>query len=304
MENETVRGLRGAYAAGLQRARSSLLAPEGALGVVLIALGCGSATEPTALPGTGGTGTGGTDTGGTGTGGELPPASAPACTDALVPFVSVYLPGGPVRDRVGAAPHRARVLARGFGAPDELAEASAEGGWLRLVELGNGAADGGTESGDPWVLVGPRELGELPVDDGSEVDLTVESTGNVILRHWRVVLEQDDQVLLFHQDSNVDPFMLGTFWGFTLAHGAALCATPIPSQDSRCADAYRHALDISVPGGPSATLAPGEAQTVGSYRVLHGRSDSVEIVRPTTPADPCAADLVDGPTQVTALRLP
>src|SRR5690349_2610429 len=65
MENETVRGLRGAYAAGLQRARSSLLAPEGALGVVLIALGCGSATEPTALPGTGGTGTGGTDTGGT-----------------------------------------------------------------------------------------------------------------------------------------------------------------------------------------------------------------------------------------------
>jgi hypothetical protein len=302
MESNTVRGKHGACAAELDGARSSRLGLRGAL--VLIALGCGSATAPTALPETGGTSAGGTGAGGDGGDGELPPGSAPACTDALATFVSVYLPGGPVRDRVGAAPHRARVLARGLGPPDELAEASAEAGWLRLVELGSGAADAGAASGEPWLLVGPRELGELPVDEGSEVALTVESTGNVMLRHWRVVLEQGDRVLVFHQDSNVDPFQLGTFWGFTLARGEAVCTTPVPTRDDRCADAYRHALDISVPGGQSATLAPWEAQTVGSYRVLHGTSDSVEIVRPATPADQCAADLVDGPTQVTAVLLP
>jgi hypothetical protein len=198
------------------------------------------------------------------------------------------------------------VLASGLGSPDEPgATSAAESGWVRVVELGGagdaGAADAG---GDPWLLVGPRELGEVHVEPGDELDLTVESTGSVSLRHWRVVLERGDEVLLFHQDSNVDPFQLGTFWGFTLGRGAAVCATAFPTQDARCADVYQHNLEVGVPGGQSATLAPGEAATVGSYRVLHGTTGSVEIVRPATPAGPCGTDLVDGPTQVTAVKLP
>jgi hypothetical protein len=293
---------------------------------MLIVLACGGTSDPDGVIGDGGSSMGGTGAGGTtggdagtssgGTGGGAP-AHAPACgTAELVrTFLGhVEVLGTPSLN--GST--RARVIARGFGAPPELTElprgaTSAEQlGWVRLIEIAaSGGGDAGTapadagEAGVERVVVGPRELGELPVAIGAEVDLTNEFDGVLQLRtyHWRVVLRNGEDVLVFHQNTNMDEHLLGTFSGFTLERGDALCASPAPNAESRCADIYDHELDVTVPGGAAATVTSREAKVIGSYRVI-GSTATFEYLLPRNPGAGGCNDLHVGPTLFTAVRLP
>jgi hypothetical protein len=302
------------------------------LGGMLIALACGGTSDPEGVIGDGGSSMGGTGAGGT-TGGDLgmpsggtgggAPAHAPACAtvaqpSASPPFINgVEVLGTPYWN--GSS--RARVVARGFGAPPELTElprgatSADQLGWVRLVESAtSGSGDAGTPSADAGdageagverVVVGPRELGELPVAIGAEVDLTNEFDGVLQLRtyHWRVVLRNDEHVLVFHQNTSMDEHLLGTFSGFTLERGDAVCASPVPNAERRCADDYHHELEVTVPGGMAATLTPWETRVLGSYRV-RGSTSTYEHVLPRNPGvgDGCN-DLHEGPTVFTAVRL-
>jgi hypothetical protein len=302
------------------------------LGWMLIALACGGTSDPGGVIADGGSSLGGTSAGGT-TGGELgtpsggtgggAPAHAPACATAAQPapaqpfFGSVEVLGTPYLN--GST--RARVIARGFGMPPELTElpsgatSADQLGWVRLVESAtSGSGDAGTPSADAGdagdvgverVVVGPRELGELPVAIGAEVDLTNEFDGVLQLRtyHGRVVLRNDEHVLVFHQNTNMDEHLLGTFSGFTLERGDAVCASPVPDAEHRCADDYHHELEVTVPGGMAATVTPGETRVLGSYRV-HGSTTTFEYVLPRNPGAGGCNDLHVGPTVFTAVRLP
>lgn len=293
------------------------------LGWMLIALACGGTSDPDGAIGEGGSSTGGTGAGGTtagdaGTssgGTEGGTAHAPACAAAAPPFIRVDVLGTPYLNGTT----RARVVARGLGAPPGLtdlpsgATSADQLGWVWLIEsAASGGGDAGAAPADAGargverVVVGPRELGELPVAIGAEVDLTNEFDSNINQRefHWRVVLRNDDHVLLFHQHTNMDEHLLGTFSGFTLERGAAICATPEPNAESRCADTYHHELEVTVPGGMPATVAPGEGGVLGSYRVIHGSTDTFEYLLPRNPGAGGCNDMHVGPTRFTAVRLP
>lgn len=295
------------------RAWRSRFAAGWGLGLSWTALACGATGEPGTLGGTGGT-AGGTGSGIGGTGGERPLASAPACTTDVVPFIWV---------RVGSlpeGPNRVRVIASGFGLPPGVTElpngaTSAEQlGWMQVALLGDAAItrDAGTDDAGPYdagryddlprrVILGPREVAELPVVIGEALYLTreFEYISALLKGHSRVVLEQQDRVLLFHQHSELH--MFGTFSGFTLALGDAVCARPYPTAENPCSDIYRHQLEVTVPGGVTAALMPGQAQTLGQYRVLHGTTSTVTRFSRTSPRDTGCADVDDGPTEITAL---
>lgn len=294
-------------------------------GGLLIALACGGTNEPDGVIAGGGSSTGGTGAGGSmggagpsaagtdaGPGGGAP-AHAPACVvTAARPVISVNVLGTPSLNGTT----RARVVARGLGAPPELAElptgatSADQLGWVRLSESAAHGSDAGAASADAGaegvvrVVVGPREVGELPVAIGAEVDLTNEFDGNINLReyYWRVVLRDDENVLLFDQNTNMDEHLLGAFSGFTLERGDAVCATPEPNAESRCADIYQHELEVTVPGGMTATVTPGEEQLIGSYRVIHGSTATFEYLLPRNPGVGGCNDLHVGPTRFTAVR--
>lgn len=120
----------------------------------------------------------------------------------------------------------------------------------------------------------------------------------------RITLLQDDRVLLFHHDVSQSPQMFGEFSGFTFARGAATCASLTPAPESACAHIYRHTLEVAVPGGATATLAPGMTQNVGGYIVHHGTTESFTRFPETSAGYGGCADLRDGPTQVTAVWVP
>jgi hypothetical protein len=235
----------------------------GGFGLACLALACPEKNEDD--------GTAGAPPGGTG---GQPSEPAPACATERAPFVVVSSPLEPGQRRV-------RVLALGFGVPEgiESVPASPNGhGWVRLAVMlqpNPDAADAGAPvySSGGAELFGPRELGELAVAPGDELELTYQAqplTAN--LPNRRYILERDGRVLFFHQASYSLEYELGTFSGLTLALGDAVCTTPF--QD--CADIHRHELVVTVPGSETAvTLAPGASQTIGGYRVLHGNTETV-----------------------------
>ncbi len=127
----------------------------------------------------------------------------------------------------------------------------------------------------------------------------MEFSGSVFYTHYRIVLREEDRILLFHEDTSLERF--GTFSGFTLAGGDALCAMPFPNAEYRCADIYRNQLELTVPGGATATLAPGQAQTVGDYRVLHGATTTIERFPPRNAGETGCADVNAGDVELTAV---
>jgi hypothetical protein len=292
------------------------------VGLAWAVAGCGDASPPSGLgvglaadAGVGGSGQGASDAGG------QTPALAPLCEASSVPFIpvvvalSVYQPSGLARD---GTPVHLRVVARGFGMPAELPSMAGAGnpdevGWLRLAAPSADAGAHGGDAGAPAlrdagdagesdesigepptrVVVGPRALGELPVAIGEEVDLSVLYRMQTYMPgRYEVVLEQADRVLLFHQTDGTSSSA-----GFTLAVGDTLCGTRF----NDCADIYRSDLHVTVPGGATATLMPGQSQTVGEYRVFHGTTNTVALL----PTAGCA-DVYDGTvySELTAVLLP
>lgn len=115
-------------------------------------------------------------------------------------------------------------------------------------------------SARPRSSLSSRAVPRAPI--GAEVDLTNEFDGNVTLRlsHWRVVLRNAEHVLVFHQNTNMGQHLLGTFSGFTLERGDAVCSSPEPNAESRCADSYHHQLVVTVSGGMAATVTSWEGK--------------------------------------------
>jgi hypothetical protein len=327
----------GAVVAGT---RASGIGARAAIVLGVAALACGAATDSPGPLGNGGTagaageasglagaGAGGAAGGGVreggvgggsgfGTGGanaDQPPATAPACTPDPGPVSGAIELAG--EGRTDGAPYTVRVVDRGFGLPpgvtsDPNGAVASERGWLRLAvgygdaglaRLDSGPADAGSLDDLPQqVVTGPREVGDLPVTRGDELELTYDFDAFVSqsLGRVRVVLAQSERALIFYQSGNLETF--GTFSGFTLARGDALCAEAYPTVEQRCADIYRHELDVTVPGGSTATLAPGGERAVGAYRVIHGSSTSVTRI-PSYPENSACADLDQGSLQVTAI---
>jgi hypothetical protein len=250
-----------------------------------------------------------------GTGGA---ENAPACATDYVPFMRIEVIG--VERAKG--PRSVRVVELGVGLPPGVPEhlrgafTDDQLGWLRVAELGcdegdagavnageTGARDAGArEECAQWVILGPRPLGELPVSIGDELLLTFEAFG-LIDYFSRVVLQQDEDVLLFHQDTNYSD-LFGTFSGITLERGDVLCVAPYTSSEpaQHCADIYEHELLVTLPGGASATLARGAEQTVGGFRVLHGSTTRVNRFLPITSNDTACSDLASESSQVTVVR--
>jgi hypothetical protein len=258
---------------------------------------------------------------GTGQGGHVwPPATAPACTtESDAPFIPLVV-SGPRSDE----PQRVRVLERGVGLPSgmalPLATRADQLGWLRLREVtasvlvdaeasDAGPRDAGSNDDPERILLGPREIAELPVAVGDELTLAEEHVrtgpGAFGEDHQRIVLQRDDQVVLYHQFG----LGLGADSGITLSRGDAICATRYPnsanSDDYRCAYIYYHELELTVPGGATATLMSGQAQTIGDYRAIHG-STTVQDFSPRLPGEQSCADLYyyDRATEITVVLRP
>jgi hypothetical protein len=324
-------GNRGREARSVRGSRRFRSIAGWGLGCALLATACGEAIEPSGLGGAAGSAVGGTGGvsgapggGGMGQGGHVwPPATAPACaTESDAPFIRLVVSGTRSEE-----PQRVRVLERGGGLPAGMAlppgATSAEQlGWLRLrgatapAVVDAGASDAGLRDGGPddepeRILLGPGEIAELPVAVGEEIMLTEEHSrtgggGALGEEHQRIVLQRGDQVLLYHQLG----LGLGTYSGMTLSRGDAICATQYPKpasvdDDYRCAYIYHYELDLTLPGGATATLVSGEAQTVGDYRAIHG-STTVQDFSPRLPGEQACADLYyyDRSTEITVVLRP
>lgn len=226
-----------------------------------------------------------------------PPASVAACpTDA--PFIWVAVHGQPNVD----GPQRVRFIDRGLGLPPEVtdlplnASSPTRVGWLRVAVVQD-AADAGADTepsdeltGDEPIrtIVGPREMIEVAVSIGEQLELIDEWERNSSYNmRRRVMLRRGELILFLHLYDQLG----GSSTGFTFEHGRALCATPVVDPENPCADIYQNELEVTVPGGASARLSPGQAQTVGDYRVYHGTSTTTQRVFSRDPANSSCADL-------------
>jgi hypothetical protein len=307
------------------------ITPGASLAMLLIAFGCSGQSAPgggAGAPGTGGSGQGGTNQGGSGQGGTdaWPSPDAPLCSTQTDPPVIEVTVSGEFPDALFGirALERVRVVEQGVGSagmPLPIGASSAdEVGWLRVrvVGAGRGADAGSADAGriDPGgvdegasgperMIMGPRELGELPVIIGDQLVLTHEDyrTSSIGGQHRRTVLEREGRLLLFDQAQN-DAQSFGTFSGATLAAGDAVCARPYPNAGAGfCAYIYSHELVVSVPGGATATLMPGQEEDIGGYRALHRDTTSNDPVRRTGPDDACA-DLGGGSSRLILVLRP
>jgi hypothetical protein len=245
--------------------------------------------------------------GGTGGSVELQPATAPACTSDSTPnstpnsvsSAEIEITG---EGQVFNVPHFVRVLEKGLGSPPgeseaDIAVAGNGKGWLRVAVV-DAVADAGAPSADaePYdvslsdglpqlVIMGPRQVGELPVTAGEVLQLTHEHVAAAFYQHDRVLLQRDDSVLLYDAFGNTDD---RTPAGFTVTLASDLCARPYPSAATRCGDMYRIALDVSVPGGATATFLPGEERVVGNFRVFNKYDEVFRHAQPYTGNTACA----------------
>lgn len=295
----------------------SQMSPSGwALGLLLVTLACGEASTAGDDTGTGGTSSGGTSSsgafagessaggsdmggsnmGGSDMGGSDTSDEPPACTTdfAFNSNGDVTVTGQP---NLGRA-QRARVLEIGVGVPPELENITVQDGpvegWLRVVELNGGADDSDAgDAGAPDVLgierlvLGPSELGQLPVAVGDEIEVSNESEAQGPFDYdQRTVIRQAGRTLLLRHYSTVGERMFGLIGGVLLAPGPLVCSAPVgaqPGSDARCADMNVHQLEVTVPSGPTApgataTLDAGESKTIGDYRVIHG--NTYQLVSP------------------------
>jgi hypothetical protein len=282
---------------------------------LLMGLGC----APSACDGSALVTTRGLDDAGAGGSAQAPVdggvEGAPRCESGSVPFVPVFVQGTEALGLAwhAASPVRVRVVERGVGLPPEgtniaFASLANESGWLRLgAPLAESIGDAGVANGDagdaghtsaevPPIIVGPRAIGELPLAIGDEVVLSVVDNANLPLYPGvhQVVLEREGGVLLFHQTGVLSSPDSGA--GFSLARAATVC-----EEAAACQDVYHSALQVTVPGGATATLAPGQTDTVGDYQVSHGSTVSNVRHEPNT----CNDVLYDQTyNEITAVLLP
>jgi hypothetical protein len=291
------------------------------LGWVLVACE-GSAAPPTSRDND--AGSSGLDAGG----GSRDSGTAPECGSNPVPFVPVLVQAsaGFTTEWSGPTPARVRLVERGAGLPPggthlDFSAYRDQVGWLRLGapdgermgavgdagaivgDAGALAGDAGVAVGDagdtgvdvPTFIVGPRALVDLPVAIGSELVLSMQHATPLPLYPGadRVVLEQGDRVLLFHEDGFITSPEVTA--GFSRTTGATVCET-----SWGCADSYGKALRVTVPGGATATLAPGQTDTIGAYQVSHGNTTSVIRRQPHSCTD-LLFDLTN--SQITAVLL-
>jgi hypothetical protein len=297
-------------------------------------LGCASATDSpppdAALTSQGGSGQGvsdqnraGTGSGGDGVAGDTfgveQPATAERCDRETLPFVSLqaweWNAEGDIGG-LGTTELEAHVLGSGVGWPEELAglplPAAGEEqlGWLRLGDIPLVDAglplDGGALPPPPpvlrWTIVGPRELSLIAASSGERVRATIEpSSGpsyNPPRAHLRV--ELDGQVVLYQHVQEIGAAKVRQD-GFTFERAPARCY-----YDDVCWYQYQHPLVVTAPGGASAVLNPGSAQTLGDYLVIHGVTGSkdAQAGRETWEySNGTCADRWATPSQLTAIRV-
>jgi len=118
--------------------------------------------------------------------------------------------------------------------------------------------------------------------------------------HYSVLMTLGGRLALFHQDTEVD--MSGEHDGLVLTPGAIACEY-VSAYDG-CIRNVHHMLDVTVPGGASGHVAPGETLTVGDYDVHHGQTRTIVALRPVISATGQCSDQFDGPSQVTAILRP
>jgi len=232
------------------------------------------------------------------------------CGDEAVPFMPVFVQAteGLTTEWSSRAPAHVRFVERGVGLPPggthgQFLQYGDQVGWLRLGEPVGDAGAGDAGAGDaaaavraPAFIVGPRALVDLPVADGEELVLSVQyaPSAPLYLGAYQVVLEQGDRVVLFHEDGFLgSPAPEG---GFRHTAGTAVC-----QRASSCLDSYRSELQVTVPGGATASLAPGQTETIGGYQVSHGKTESVIRHQPNT----CVDVLYDSTySEMTAVLMP
>jgi hypothetical protein len=249
------------------------------------------------------------------------PLAAPECGAELPSFVTMMVLGSlPDADRATPGVHEleGHIVERGHGLPAALSElpgsvASADAlGWVRLEPVAapdagapvaapdaGAPVDAGTSGG--WTIVGPRDVGDMAVPLGATVQVTVEDVRRTLAPgRFTVVARLGERVVLFHQESSRDAF--GTFEGFRLTRGAIVCSG---EERAGCIYTHQHELEVTVPGGASASLAPGESRVLGDYHVLHGETMSLlwRIEEPNQGGGECN-DIFERPNQVTAVYVP
>jgi hypothetical protein len=250
--------------------------------------------------------------GSTGTEPDVRVPMIPECLSAGPTFIGVLVLGSlPASDPATPGTHELEgtIVGRAHGLPEAMSQlpadvASADAiGWVRIEPIASPDAgtpgDAGTRAG--WTIVGPREIGDMAAPLGERVQISVEDVRASLHRgHFRVIARVGERVVLFNQESSVDAF--GAHDGFQLTRGAKVCHEESPDG---CIYSYRHELDVTVPGGASASLAPGESRTLGDYRVLHGDTSSIlwRIESPNQGGGECN-DIYERPSQVTAVFTP
>jgi hypothetical protein len=290
--------------------------------VVVAAIACGEAEQlpavETPAPGGASAGAAGSEdaaaSGDTG-GGTTVPSEQGACPS--VRFVGVQVLQTPPSAGSAMPFPRAfegEVVAQGVGLPAEApalpydATSNDEVGWLRVAETMRedaGAPDGGASADSAarvsWTVVGPRGIGEIPAPAGERARVAVENVfrGAYAPSHYSVVMTLGERLALFHQNTYIEP--LGERDGLTLTLGAVACEYV---QSDGCIRNVHHDLGVTVPGGASGTLSPGERATVGDYDVFHGYTNTIVRLRPVISATGQCSDQFDGPSQVTAILRP
>jgi hypothetical protein len=139
-------------------------------------------------------------------------------------------------------------------------------------------AGAGAVVGRRWTLVGPREIGEMPVPAGEPLHVAMNEpqAGVYNPRHYEIVATLGERVVMFQQRTQWG-YNPNSHDGFLLERGAIVChrTNKQLSEGVPCHYDYYHVLDVTVPGGAVASLGLGERRTVGGYHLLHGTTTSL-----------------------------
>jgi hypothetical protein len=238
-----------------------------------------------------------------GNGRVVMPAEGPECTSRVTHFMRIALLG----ISGGNVAFDGHVVARGVGVPEGMTElpeganGAEDVGWLLLEETSSldagvqvqdassidagsqrdaASADAGAGAvvGRRWTLVGPREIGEMPVPAGEPLHVAMNEppTGVYHPMHYEIVATLGERVVMFQQRTQWG-YNPNSHQGFLLERGAVVChrVNKQISEGVPCHYDYYHGLDVTVPGGAVASLGLGERRKVGGYHLLHGETTSL-----------------------------
>ena len=160
-------------------------------------------------------------------------------------------------------------------------------------------ADAGAVT-ERWTVLGPSEIGAVPVPIGTEVEVAVDLgpiSAYRLTPDISIVVRSGEQVLLFYvQDELYAQYAAISEGGFVLSKGAHTCVSV-----DECWYTYEDQLEVRS-AGTKVALAPGETRTLGDYRVW-GRAGSSDGVPGAYSLQSCN-DHSEPPIQFTAILLP